>query len=74
MSVLINDIAVVNDAAERGAKIIQDYANTARDAEHRGQIILVSNSHRIHLPQFVKNEIEEKTISHSKCWISFYVM
>ena len=44
MSAIINDIAVANDAAERARKDIQDYANTARDDEHRGQIILVSNS------------------------------
>lgn len=56
---IVNNLAVVNDAAERGVKDIQDYANAARDGSSRERIVLVSNSHRIKLPNFLKNEMEE---------------
>ena len=56
----VSNVAVVNDAAERGVKDVQDFANAAMDgATHRGHIILVSNSHRAKLPEFLKNEMEE---------------
>lgn len=56
---IVQELPVVNDAAERGVKDIQDYANMARDADDRGRMILVSNSHRMKLPKFLKNEMEE---------------
>ena len=59
MLAVVKNVAVVNDAAERGVKDIQDYANAARDGAHKGRIVLVSNSHRAKLPQFLKNEMEE---------------
>ena len=59
MSTVIRDLAVVNDTAERCIKDIQDYANAANDGDHRGNIILVSASHRIKIPSFLKNEMEE---------------
>lgn len=59
MATIVSNIAVVNDAAERGVKDVQDFANTAMDDAHRGRIILVSNSHRAKLPEFLKNEMEE---------------
>ena len=55
----VSHLAVVNDAAERGVKDIQDYANAARDGTHRGDIILVSGSHRLKMRDFLKNEMEE---------------
>ena len=60
MSNIFNNLSVVNDAAERGVKDIQDYANAARDGSCREQMVLVSNMHRIRLPNFLKNEMEEK--------------
>ena len=60
MSNIVNNLSVVNDAAERGVKDIQDYANAARDGSCREQMVLVSNMHRIRLPNFLKNEMQEK--------------
>ena len=58
MANIIEDLAVVNDTAERSVKDIEDYANAAHDGEKRGKIILVANSHRFKLPEFLKNEME----------------
>ena len=57
MAKIIERLAVVNDTAERSVKDIEDYANAAHDGEKRGNIILVANSHRIKLPEFLKNEM-----------------
>lgn len=56
---IVRHLAVVNDTAERSVKDVQEYANSAKDGHHRGEIILVSSSHRIKLPQFLKNEMNE---------------
>ena len=56
---IVTKLEVVNDVAERGVKDIQDYADAARDGAYRERIILVSNSHRIKLPGFSKNEMDE---------------
>ena len=58
MKSVVKHLSVVNDAAERGIKDIQDYANAARDGAFRGNIILVSNSHRVKILEFRKNEME----------------
>ena len=42
MSAILSDLAVVNDAAERCVRDIQEYANAANDGNQRGNIILVS--------------------------------
>ena len=60
MQDILNNISVVNDAAERGIKDITDYANAARDGTCRERIVLVSNSHRMKIPSFMKNEMNEK--------------
>ena len=60
MSNIFNNLSVVNDAAEIRVKDIQDYANAARDGSCREQMVLVSNMHRIRLPNFLKNEMQEK--------------
>lgn len=59
MREVLTNLAVVNDAAERGVKDIQDYANIARDGTCRERMILVSNSHRMKIQSFLKNEMEE---------------
>ena len=56
---VVERLSVVNDAAERGVKDIQDYANAAKDGSSRERMVLVSNSHRIKIPKFLKNEMEE---------------
>ncbi len=56
----VSNLEVVNDSAERGIKDIQDYANSAQDGGHREKIAIVSSSHRIKLPEFKKNEMEEE--------------
>ena len=58
MAQIMSDLAVVNDTAERSVKDVEDYANAAHDGEKRGKIILVANSHRFKMPQFLKNEME----------------
>ena len=59
MREVLTNLAVVNDAAGRGVKDIQDYANIARDGTCRERMILVSNSHRMKIQSFLKNEMEE---------------
>ncbi len=59
MKDLVSSLSVVNDAAERGVKDVQDYANASRDGNYRERIVLVSNSHRSKIPKFFKNEMEE---------------
>ena len=59
MANIVKNIAVVNDAAERGVKDIQEYADAAQDGSCRERIVLVANSHRAKLPSFQKNEMEE---------------
>lgn len=49
MAKIVTDLAVVNDTCERSVKDVQDYANAANDRVYRGNIIVVSNSHRIKL-------------------------
>ena len=51
MGAIMGDLAVMNDTAERCVKDIQDF-------DHRGNI--VSGSHRVKLPSFLKNEMEEQ--------------
>ena len=46
MREVVSHLAVVNDAAERGVKDIQDYDNVTRDGTCRERMILISNSHR----------------------------
>lgn len=60
MAKVVNDLAVVNDTAERGVKDIEDYANQAMDGTKRENMVLVSNSHRSKIPEFKKNEMENE--------------
>ena len=60
---VVNDLAVVNDTAERGVKDIEDYANQATDGVKRENTTLVSNSHRSKLPDFKKNEMEKRILN-----------
>ena len=60
MRLVVGKLAVVNYAAERGVKDITDYANGARDGSSRERIVLVANSHRIQIPQFLKHEMQEQ--------------
>ncbi len=66
MKVLVQNLAVVNDIAERGIKDIQEYAEAAMDGAYRGQIILVSNSHRLKLQKMKWKNIFKYFISY-KC-------
>ncbi len=59
MSVFVEKLTVVNYAAEDDITDIQDYANVARDITNRQRIVHISNSHRIRLYNFLKDEIEE---------------
>ena len=58
MASVVLNLSVVNDTAERCVKDVQDFANTARDGEYHDRIVLVSNSHWIKMPNFLKNEME----------------
>ena len=57
---VVSDLSVVNDTAERSIKDIQDYADSANDTDQRQNIILVSQSHRIKIPNYLENQMEEK--------------
>lgn len=59
MASTLRNMAVVNDAAERGVKDVQDYANAARGGDQRDNIVIVSGSHRVKLRSYLKNEMEE---------------
>ncbi len=59
LDTIIRHLEVVNDAAERGVKDIQEYADMAKDGVYRGKMQLVASSHRIKIPSFLKNEMEE---------------
>ena len=59
MSAILSDLAVVNNAAEQCVRDIQQYANAANDGNQRGNIILFLTSHRVRIPTFLKNEMEE---------------
>ncbi len=59
MAEVVKSLSVVNDTAERCVKAVQDFANAAQDGTYRDEIILVSNSHRMKIPSFLKNEMEE---------------
>lgn len=59
MASVVHNTPVVNNAAERGVKDVQEYAESANDGAYRGKIIVVSNSHRVKIPSFLKNEMEE---------------
>ena len=52
MKEMVQHIAVVNDAAERGIKDIQEYANASDNETYRNQIIVVANDHRHKIPKF----------------------
>ena len=54
---VVNELAVVNDAAERGVKDVTDYANAARDGAMRSRIITVASSHRADAPTLRKQEL-----------------
>ena len=45
--------------AEHCVKAVQEFANAAWDGMYRGDIILVSSSHRMKIPTFSKNEMDE---------------
>ena len=59
MKGVVSGLSVVNDTAERGVKLIQEYAVQAQDSEQRGRMILVAQDHRIKMQVFQKNAIEE---------------
>ena len=59
MANIVKNISVVNDAAERGVKDIQDFAECARDSFTRERMVLVSSSHRAKLPQFLKKDMDK---------------
>lgn len=58
MCSVIQDLAVVNDTAERSVKDVEEFANSARDGDKRGKIVTVAGSHRIKIPEFKKALME----------------
>ncbi len=55
MKAVVHNMAVTNDAAERGIKDIQEIAGGIRS-----QLIMVANDHRVRIPAFKKNVMEEE--------------
>ena len=52
MGAITEDLAVVNDTAERCIRDIQDFANVAHDGDHRGNIVLAVNPLRLNVITF----------------------
>ena len=46
MLIILKDLKVVNDLAERCIKDIQQYADLSKDSAHRDNILLVVSDHR----------------------------
>ena len=59
MAAVVAQLAVVNDAAERGVKDCTDYADVTRDGTLRGRIIAVASVHRAAAPSMLKREMEK---------------
>ena len=59
MEKVVMQLAVVNDAAERGIKDCTDYADAARDGSLHGRIITVVSAHRVGVPSMLKHELEK---------------
>ena len=59
MAKVVTQLAVVNDAAERGVKDCIEYADAAQDGTLRGRIIAVASSHRAAAPSLLKHELEK---------------
>ena len=59
MKSIVAKVEVVNDCAERCIKDIQEFANASRSEDQRRRIILVSNSHRVKIPEYKRNELDE---------------
>ena len=51
------DMLVVNDAAERAVKDVQEYAHITRDPAHRDSVIVVANDHRRRIMHFRKDNL-----------------
>ncbi len=60
MKAVVHNMAVTNDAAERGIKDIQEFANCSKHGGIRSQLIMVANDHRVRIPAFKKNVMEEE--------------
>ena len=59
MAALAANLSVVNYTTECSVNDVQDYANSAQDGDHLDRMILVSTSHTLKLPNFLKNEMQE---------------
>ena len=46
MLIILKDLKVVNDLAERCIKDIQEYTNLSKDSAHKDNILLVVADHR----------------------------
>ncbi len=57
MKAVVYNMAVTNDAAERGIKDIQEFGNCSKQG---GKLIMVANDHRVRIPYFKKNVMEEE--------------
>ena len=55
---MVMELAVANDAAERGMKDVQDCASAAREEERRGRTVTVVISHRAAAPTLTNQELE----------------
>ena len=63
LKLFMGQMAVVNDASERGIKLIQEYVDSARGEELRQDIMTVSK-------QF-KNRINSKNMTKGCCYLLF---
>ena len=59
MAMIVTQLAVVNDAAERGVKDCTEYAGAAQDGTLRGRTIAVASSRPAAAPSLLKHELEK---------------
>ena len=57
MKKFCSDLLVVNDAAERAVKAVQEFSEMTMDDNHRDDIILVASDHRQRIPNINKTSL-----------------
>ena len=56
--ILLRELSVVNDTAERAAKKITEYANSANDGTQHGKIVEVAGGHHSKMSAYTKEDFE----------------
>ena len=57
MRTFVETVKVVNDPAERGVKMIEDFMNTVKDEKQRQELLQVVENNRKKLASFKKSSL-----------------